>query len=314
MRKVVLYGLAGLCSLSLVACGGKKADEPTTTTGRDKTTVEETTVEEIVLEETALDGIDSGLDVEEIEDDTLTLGESDIGTEDPSVEFELEPVEYSEVLDEGERTLDVNLPDTVYELDDILGYTFKSIRPMDHYDVDTYGDPKANLSYDLVMGDSVVHRHVSSVELEEPGYYADDPKEGPCWVEEQLDLVIYPKEMQETSVIYDEGEVFTDVLDNIGTTMLFGKDAKTHKVVYTGDREWTVFYSEKGFDEDIKDVFSPVVCYGYSKEDNGDYIALTLYYSDYATQSVDTHVPSLEERLSGAEEEFETILSSLAKK
>ena len=105
MRKVVLYGLAGLCSLSLVACGGKKTDEPTITTGRDKTTVEET-----VLEETALDGIDSGLDVEEIEDNTLTLGESDIGTEDPSVEFELEPVEYSEVLDEGERTLDVNLP------------------------------------------------------------------------------------------------------------------------------------------------------------------------------------------------------------
>lgn len=310
MRKIALCGLVGVCILSATACAGKSDDVSTVRTTEVVETVTEKETEDIVESEVET----TEAITEEINSVADKLDEFDevVGTNDGDIE--LEPVVYAKVIDEGSKTLDNIATDNLYTVGDLMGYKFQTIRPFDYQDAEKYGDYSDILSYDLVKGDAVFHKHVMSEEEEEPGYYYDNPKEGPCWVEEQLNIVLYTKEMQETSMIYEDGEDFTDWLDNYGTTLVFGEDANVYRVEYnTSDRNWVAYYSESNTSKDLKDVFSPVICFAYSQEANGDYVTVELRYSDFPTQSVDTHLPTFEERMNGAREEFETVLFTIVK-
>lgn len=284
MRKIRVCMLA-LCLCGMVGCSKKEAAKPIETTTAE--VIEETTASR---EETT---------------EAVAMEETDFVPES----YE----ETAPVQDAGKVELQITQTDSMYPVSTYVGYSFKALRPMDHdtsleefNDVPTIQDI---LSGEYWSGDQVVHRHQSPGLEEEPGFYNDN-----CWIEEYVDVQVYLADGLDKGWVYDEGEDFTDWLDGLAEQAAFGEDSRNIKHEYLIDgKEWTVFYTQRNLAVAPKDDFSQVQCYGYTKEDNGDYVLVTLKHMNYPTINTDDHVPTADERMETAKQSMEAILATIKK-
>lgn len=283
MKKVKI-SLLVLCGCFMVGCAKKEVAE--TSVGVTTAAVAEETVAEVTTEAV-------------LESET---------------EFVLESYEETApVQDAGTIELQITQTDDMYPVSTYVGYSFKALRPMDHDkslevfdDVPTIQDI---LSGEYWSGDQVVHRHQSAGLEEEPGFYNDD-----CWIEEYVDVQVYPVDGLDKGWVYDEGEDFTDWLDGLAAQAAFGEDSRNVKQEYlVNGKDWTVFYTQRNLNMDPKDDFSQIQCYAYMEEDNGDYVLITLKHMNYPTINTDNHVPTSDERMETAKESMEAILATFKK-
>lgn len=267
--------------------------EETTEVETEETTEVESTVESLV---------DSNDETEATEVDMSFLNES-VG----------EPT----VLNEGLQNITLARTDNLYELPEIMGYKMKAVRPFDYYEIEADGlnDYSKILSGEWWSGNAIFHDHVINESEVKPGYYYDDAHEGPCYITESIHVQVYPKDLQDEGWTYDDGEDLSNWFDDsVMGNAIGGDDSRIEKVKYSvNGKEWTVCYGQRNLLKDAKDDFSTIYCEGYFKEDNGDYVYVELQHNNYPTIRTDNHVPSAEERMNTAKEEFETIISTFEK-
>lgn len=327
MKKSILVGSLVVVSLALGACGSKEVEvtknPPKETIARDaEPSSRAETTAEARKEETVEDKKDVADTVADAAKDVVTEMEMDndevetLSAEDLASVEDLPNVQTNiDLIDNGTQSISISTTAELSETPEIVGYKMKTVRPFEYLKVDgIVNDYETILSGEYWTGNSVSHLHTVIEGENEPGYYYDDAHDGPCYIEEQINVLVYPKEFHDVGWTYDEGEDLSDWLDDTALGRVYGEEARVEKVNYTvNDKEWTVYYEQNNLNENPKDDFSAVRCIGYFKESNGDYVWVELEHRNFPTLKTDNHVPSSDERLASAKEEFETMISTFEK-
>lgn len=319
MKKKILVGSLVVASLALGACSSKESVNTSrtetvaqTAKAESKVEVEKTEAESSKEVEASEETTNEEVEVESV-DETAENIESESTEMDTS--FLNESVAPADRKDSGKQDVTLAATSDLIETPEIMGYKMKALRPFDYYASDgTITDYADILSGEYWSGNAIFHTHTNLEGDTTPGYFYDHPHDGPCYIEESIQVQIYPAEFQDVGWTYEEGEDLSDWLDDQACTMITGDGSNIEKVEYSvNGRDWTVYYGQTSLNKDPKDDFSTIYCDGYFKDENGDYVVVELQHKNLPTLKTDNHVPSAEERMQTAKQEYETIMSTFEK-
>lgn len=325
MRKKILVGSLVAVSLALGACGSKEVKpvensrsvESTVKAVDDKPTEQASEISKEASEEkTETSEVQEVAVTEEVTSEAEAPGFISDETTEMDMSFLDESVAEADVKNIGTQSLSKAVTSDLNETPEIMGYKMKTIRPFAYYDKDGIdNDYEKILSLEgHCKGNAIFHSHTIDENDTKSGYYYDDAHDGPCYIEEEIQVIVYPLEYQSTGWTFEEGEDLSTWLDSDACSAVKGEGSVIEKVNYSvNGRDWTVYYGQMGKDKDPKDDFSVIYCDGYFKEENGDYVRVELRHRNHPTLKTDNHVPSAEERMETAKQEYETMINTFEK-
>lgn len=291
MRKLLFV----CCVMTTVLCGCSVSERKVETSASE------------VIEPTS---VNDAVETSEVETSVPIMGAEVEATEFVPEEYDIE----SELLEHNAVEIEAPYDTEMFEVDTEVGYSFISLREMEHdrsleqYDnITTIQDI---LSGEYWSGDQVVHKHTVVESTQDSGYYYCD-----CRVEEYVDVQVYSADGLDKGWVYDEGETFADWLDQECLKLAWGEDSQIDKYNWTvGGKTWIVYCAQRNLSQSPKDCFSSVMVRGYKQEDNGDYVVVTLKHDNFPTIKTDDYVPSHEARKEAAITSMKAILSTIHRK